>query len=110
MRKGTYPSEPNMGIDLPGYRFRDLDTILAGTLKEAMMQQISEYIPSISIEDITISKYAYQGEFILFIDVAFTSTRRTSVLFSYMQKGNLITSSDIKIKKQKMINVQEEDN
>ena len=110
MRKGTYPTEPGMGINLGAYRFRDMDSILAGELKEVIMAQISAYIPGITIEDVTVSKQKYRNDFILYIDIAFTGTgKHTSASFAYLQHGTLIVSSEITIKKQKKINVNNEE-
>ena len=34
MKKGTYPTIPDMGIDISSYRFAELDTLAAGDLKD----------------------------------------------------------------------------
>ena len=51
-RKGTNPSDPNMGLDLDSYRFADIDKLAAGQLAQAIRYQATTYLPIVPIESI----------------------------------------------------------
>lgn len=103
MKKGTYPSIPDMGIGISTYRFQDIDRLVAGDLRNAIQDQINQYIPGLPLEKIDIAKVAYKGNYILYIDIAITSPVVKKISFAYMQKGRSIISSNITVEKQKLI-------
>jgi phage baseplate assembly protein W len=103
MRKGTYPSIPDMGIGISTYRFQDVDRLVAGDLRNAIQDQINTYIPSLPLEKIDIAKVQYKGDYILYIDIAITSPVVKKITYAYMQKGKSIISSSITVEKQKLI-------
>jgi hypothetical protein len=103
MRKGTYPSIPDMGIGISTYRFQDIDHLTAGTLSNDIRSQLLTYIPGLPLEKIDISKVMYQGAWVLYIDIAITSPVVKKISFAYMQKGKSLISSSITVEKPKLI-------
>jgi hypothetical protein len=92
-----------MGIGISTYRFQDIDRLVAGDLRNAIQDQINQYIPGLPLEKIDIAKVAYKGNYILYIDIAITSPVVKKISFAYMQKGRSIISSNITVEKQKLI-------
>ena len=88
MRKGSYPSDPDMGVDLASYRFIDIDTLVAGELQSAIRDQISKYIPRANVEDIQISKLKYKNDFILYVDIKLISSKTKTISYAYLQGSN----------------------
>lgn len=104
MRKGTFPSDPNMGIGIDTYRFHDLDILTGGPLKDEIYNQHITYIPSLTIEDIQLSTLKYRGAWILYIDIICLSDVVRRINHAYAQKNTSLISSDIKIVRPKIIN------
>ena len=44
MKPGDLPSLPEAGINIQGYRFKALDSLVSGVLKEKLSDQITAYI------------------------------------------------------------------
>ena len=86
MRKGTYPTIPDMGIDISSYRFADLDVLTAGDLKNTIQQQCDTYIEHVPIQDISIS-----------------TVKKISI--AMLQDGGEIINTRLKVEKPKLINV-----
>ena len=103
MRKGNYPSIPDMGIGIATYRFQDIDRLTAGTLRDNIRKQIIEYIPGIPLEGVNISKVYYKGSWVLYIDISITSPLVKKISYAYMQKGKSLISSSITVEKPKLI-------
>ena len=106
-RKGTYPSIPDLGIGIQSYRFEDMDILMAGDLKNEIVRQINTYIPTIPLEDINIYKLPYNGDFVLYVDISFTSVKVKKVTFAYLQRNYAIISSKVTIEKQELIGQQD---
>ena len=107
MRKGTYPTVPDMGVDIARYRFSDIDTLIAGDLKNAIIDQVNTYIPSLPLEDVNIYKLKYQNGYVLYIDISFTSLQVNKVTYAFYQRKYNIVSTSVTIEKPKLINQQE---
>lgn len=56
MRKGTYPSDPNMGGDMDKHNFETL-TKFQITILNDFKSQIATYLPDIPVADITLQDY-----------------------------------------------------
>lgn len=105
-RKGTYPSIPDLGIGIQTYRFEDIDMLIAGDMKNEITRQINTYIPRLPLEEINIYKLPYKGDFILYIDVSFTSVNIKKVTYAYLQRNYNIISTNITVDKETLINQQ----
>jgi phage baseplate assembly protein W len=103
MRKGTYPSIPDMGIGISTYRFQDIDQLAAGRLSSDIRAQLLAYIPGLPLETIDISKAKYKGTYVLYIDIIISSPVAKKISFAYMQKGKSLISSSITVEKPKLI-------
>ena len=103
MRKRSNPSDPDMGIDLLSYRFKDIDKIVGGELKQAIKDQASKYIPNSPIESIDISSLYVKGDYVLYITVGLFVTQE-KVTFGYYEKEGNVISTKITVTKPKLIN------
>ena len=108
MKKGTYPSMPECGIDLGSYRFSDIDSLVGGSLKNEIQRQAKLYMPQIPLDDIKVSKLQYKGDWILFISVTLLGERKT-LSAAFLQKKHSIISSKVTVEDQKFINVKGSD-
>lgn len=105
MRKGTFPSDPDMGISIDSYRFNDLDSLVGGELKDIIRDQHQKYIPDLAIEDIVISTLNYGGMWVLYIDIVCLSDIVQRIDHAYAQVNKSLVSSNIKVVKPALINV-----
>ena len=55
MKPGDLPSLPDAGINIQGYRFKALDDLVSGVLKEKLSDQITAYITPMPVENIDIA-------------------------------------------------------
>lgn len=104
MKKGTYPTIPNMGVDISSYRFADLDTITAGDLKNTIQEQIDTYIEGLPLQDISISTITIPSGTVLYIDISILGDVNT-IAIAMLQEGYEILGVDIKVEKPRLINV-----
>lgn len=103
MRKRSNPSEPDMGIDLLSYRFKDIDQTASGILREAIRDQANKYIPNCPIESVDVSSVYVKGDYVLYIKVVLYVTR-DQITFGYYEKEGNVISTKITVTKPKLIN------
>lgn len=101
-RKGSSPSEPNMGIDLDSYRFQDIDLLVGGSLKNEITKQLTTYIPNLPLRDVEISTLTLKNSSIIYISISIYQEEST-LEFAYMQRRKTIVNSKITVKKQNFI-------
>ena len=71
MKKGTIPSEPEMGCDLGRYEFAFIDDV-KDEIKEICMNQTRTYLPDIPVTNCEVSSYTLEnGTSVLLITVTF---------------------------------------
>lgn len=70
LRKGTYPSSPNMGIGIQDYEYEFVDTAIL-RLNEEILNQFRTYLPDLPLEDVKVSSTEYNGQSILIIGLIF---------------------------------------
>lgn len=70
MRKGSYPSAPEMGIDIQSYDFAFMDDAI-DSLKNSIRDQISTYYPDIPLQSVTVESKEISGQMILLISLVF---------------------------------------
>jgi hypothetical protein len=104
MRRGTCPSIPDAGVGLGSYRFKDIDYLVGGALKQRIQSQFAQFIPRMGQSDISISKVQYQGAWVLFINFSIPSESSEATI-GYVQKGGNIISSNISVEKQQLIDM-----
>ena len=103
MRKRSNPSDPDMGIDILSYRFKDIDQNAGGILEDDIRNQANKYIRNNPIETIEISTAKYNGAYILYIKVKLFRTKEDVTIGYYQKNGNVI-STKIVIERPKNIN------
>lgn len=103
MRKRSNPTDPDMGVDILSYRFKDIDQNAGGVLEESIRNQANKYIKNNPIESIEISTAKYNGAYILFIKVTLYKSKENVTIGYYQKNGNVI-STKIVIEKPKNIN------
>ena len=104
MRKGTYPSMPDCGVDLASYRFSDIDELVGGRLRDAIQEQVSQYLPSAPIKSISVSKTKYKGDFVLFVTIKLVSNDQ--IIAGFVERKGSIITSQVSVKTEKHINTQ----
>lgn len=57
LEAGTYPDCPDMGIGIQNYQFELMNDETLSKIKEKIRDQITQYIPTIYINDIIIQKF-----------------------------------------------------
>lgn len=98
MKPGQFPSIPEMGLDIPSIRYQFMDTLLAGELRNKIMNQISAYT-DIQVSDVTISTMTVgdKGDVVLLIDVILTTAAKT-ITYAVLQKpSGTVVNFDFKI-------------
>lgn len=104
MKKGTYPTIPDMGIDISSYRFTDLDMLTAGDLKNTIQEQIDTYIQGAPVQNVSISTIRLKDGIVLFIDIQIMGDIGR-IEIAMLQKGYEIIDMNIKVENTKLINV-----
>lgn len=75
LRKGTYPSQPEMGIDIQSYEYEYLDEAVQQLAGEILDQQ-QKYLPDIPLIDVTVTTTEYKGSPVLLINYIFREDNR----------------------------------
>lgn len=98
MRPGDFPSIPKLGINITKeVRYKNMDYVTGGALKEKIMEQIRTYADQIDVVDLSIDSVKYKGQYyVLFnfqlqaektITIAMTKNKISS-LFDYRVEFN----------------------
>ena len=71
MKKGTYPSDPNMGGELYKYEFAFIDDVI-DEIRDTIRDQVQTYLPDIPLTgcDVSSSKLS-SGKVVLLISLTF---------------------------------------
>lgn len=70
LKKGTYPSIPEMGIGIQYYEYEFIDEVKE-KLEAEIKEQIRKYLPDIPIDSVILSTTESAGTFILIIAITF---------------------------------------
>lgn len=91
MKKGTYPTDPEMGCELQKYQFSFIDDVIE-EIEEIITNQIRKYLPDIPFDSVIISKETSDtGKPILLILLTFiTSNNENTVVVAAEQTDNNI--------------------
>lgn len=91
MKKGTYPSDPNMGCEIQQYDFAFIDDII-NKVQANVSDQIQTYLPDIPLDSVSVTKdFSESGEPILLIVIEFTYNSKSDVVVVAAEKtDNLI--------------------
>ena len=91
MKKGTYPSEPEMGIEIQKYEFSFIDDVKE-ELEMEVTEQIHTYLPGIPLSGINISSTTLEsGKIVLLVILEFSYNGNTnSAVVAAENSANLI--------------------
>lgn len=77
MRKGTYPSVPNMGIGIQDYEYEFMDTAIL-SLNVEIPAQVQTYLPDVPLTAVQVDSMEIEGREVLVIGLTFTDDGKTS--------------------------------
>ena len=73
LQKGSYPSDPEMGIELQQYDYALLDDYLTDEIQSLITDQVRTYLPDIPFEACSVEiKTLNNGTDVLLVTLAFT--------------------------------------
>ena len=76
LRKGDYPSDPTIGINISRrMRYKDMDMLTGGELKADITNQIRRYAPSIPLDEVNLYPTKVQGQYIILIEFILTAEK-----------------------------------
>lgn len=101
LKPGDYPSIPEMGINISAIRFKDIDVLLAGDLKDIIKTQITAYIDNVPLEDVNLYLAKVNNIDVLFIDITLVSEPET-ITIAIAQKNNQIINFDLNLTENKV--------
>ena len=96
MKPGDFPSIPEMGIHIQGYRYKAMDDLLAGALKENIADQISQYIIDLPLENINISTGFYNNDYVLILEI-YLYQERSEIIYAIQQPRGQVVNFNFKI-------------
>jgi hypothetical protein len=70
LEPGTYPSVPDMGINIQSVQFEFMDDIL-DTIADKIKNQVNTYLPDIPLTGVNAQSTEYEGQKILLIILTF---------------------------------------
>lgn len=91
LRKGDYPSMPDLGIDISRYvRFKNMDMVTGGALKERITTQMNQYCPGVQLKDVVVYATKYKGQPVLIIDFEVEAEKTISIALTQATKKKTI--------------------
>ena len=76
MRKGTYPSIPDLGIDIRKYDYEFMD-VACNRLQEDIAYQQQTYLPEIPLNGVMVTSSDYKGQSIMVVQMQFQVDKNT---------------------------------
>lgn len=73
LRKGTYQSDPNMGVGLQDYEFTEINNTI-NELTNSITEQIRTYLPDVPFDSVTIERLDDNHPNVLLVMLNFTTT------------------------------------
>lgn len=72
MKKGSYPTDPEMGCELQKYEFSYIDEVM-DEIQEVISEQVRTYLPDIPLETVSVKKeFTQKGQPIMLIVLEFS--------------------------------------
>lgn len=104
MKPGDFPSVPDMGINIASIRYKDIDSLTSGDLRETIRSQINKYITAVPLENIVISKAKINNTYVLFIDITlYADNQALDLTYGIQQQGeNNIVNFQLNITENKI--------
>lgn len=76
LKKGTYPSLPELGIDIRQYDYEFMDTACA-RLQEEIAEQHATFLPEVPLVGVMVSSTDFRGQPIMLVQMQFQIDRNT---------------------------------
>ena len=74
LKRGDIPSIPDAYIDISkALRYKDMDLITGGALKERIVDKIRTYLPEVPLDSLTIYCVKYRGQDLVLMDFKLTT-------------------------------------
>lgn len=89
LKKGSYPSNPNIGIDIRRYEFEFVDKAII-VLQSELSDQIKWFLPDIPLESVVIDSTNINGETVLLIILTFEDNSNDNVAVIATSTYNII--------------------
>lgn len=90
LRPGDYPSLPDLGINISKeIRYKDMDDITGGTLKEKITSQIRKYCSNVDLVEMTITSVKYMGQFVVLLDFELKAEKTITVALTHVSSSLL---------------------
>ena len=70
LEPGTYPSVPEMGLNIQGYDYEYMDETVS-SLPEKIRSQVSTYLPDIPLQDVSAQSVDVDGRKVLLVVLSF---------------------------------------
>lgn len=80
LKRGDIPSLPDAYVDISReLRYKDIDLITGGALKEKIIDKVRKYLPEVPLDDLTIVSIKYKGQDLIILDFKLTTKQVISV-------------------------------
>lgn len=90
LRPGDYPSLPDLGINISKeIRYKYMDVITGGTLKEKITTQIRKYCSNVDMKDLTIYSTKYNGQYIVILDFELQAEKTITIALTHVSNSLL---------------------
>ena len=96
LRPGDIPSMPEAGLNIQGYRYKALDDLVSGALKEDIATQVSNYIVDLPIENIDISTGFWQNDYFLILKI-YLYQEDSEIIYAVQQPKGEVVNFNFKI-------------
>lgn len=95
MKKGTYPTDPDMGCEIQQYEFEFIDDVI-DKIEESITEQCRKYLSDIPLESVTVTKdTSDSGKPIILIVIEFTYDGRSDVAVVAAEKTDNLINFDV---------------
>lgn len=80
LRPGDYPSLPDLGVNISKeIRYKNMDHLTGGYLKDKIVTQIRKYAPEIDLQDMNVLQAKYKGEWYLILEFHLLAQKTISI-------------------------------
>lgn len=76
MKPGTFPSSPDMGINISSYKFELMNSEVTAKIQSKIESQVEQYLPELHITDIMVTPY--KGYLVVAIEEYDDQTQKTN--------------------------------
>ncbi len=96
MKPGDLPTIPEAGLNIQGYRFKAMDDLISGALKENISEQVSAYIIDLPLENIDLSTGYYNNDYFLIVKI-YLYQEESEIIYGIQQPRGEVVNFNFKI-------------